>query len=109
MREIQEQKMRAVFEVVEYLLLAGALMGVGAAVKKYAALITPKYPLSSEIAAVVIMLLGLGLSIWAGIYGVHRFGEVFRRQKFQTAAAVVLLFGSWGYVVSALFIMAIRA
>jgi len=104
----EEGKLKAVFEVVEYLLIAGAVIGVGASVKKYAGLITPTYPLSSEIAAVVIMLLGLGLSLWAGFYGIHRLGKVFRRHRWQMYTAIVLLFGCWGYIVSAFFFAAVK-
>jgi hypothetical protein len=101
-----DQKIKSVFESVQNLLTAGAVMGVGAAVERYKALITPEYPISSTVASVMIIISGIALSAWALFHGLKQIYIAFEGNQILMYFICANFLFLWGYIVTALLIIA---
>lgn len=106
--EKDQQKFQAVFEAVKNLLTAGAIMAIGFAVEKYKAAITPAYPISSTIAGVIIVLIGLSLSVWAAFHGLTSLYKAYRDLPWLMYLVCGLYLYLWGFVVTALLLIATK-
>jgi hypothetical protein len=102
---IKDNRLKVVFDVVQNQLIAGALMAIGFAVEHYKEIITPTYPSSSMFAGLVVVIIGLGLSLWALFDALLSFKKAFSRSKWQFYLASGLTVYLWGFVVTALLLV----
>jgi hypothetical protein len=67
--ELDGKTLDIVFKQIGYMFACGSTMAAGALVFKYSEKMTSSIPLLSQISGIIIIFLGLGFSVWVGMYG----------------------------------------
>ena len=67
--ELDGKTLDLVFKQIGYMFACGSTMAAGALVFKYSEKMITSVPLLSQISGIAIIFLGLGFSVWVGMYG----------------------------------------
>jgi len=76
-KEIDGKKVETVFRHIGYILICGSLMGGGAAIAKYSEKISSSLPAASLVSGLIIAFIGLGLTAYAGVYGMQEISKYY--------------------------------